>query len=243
MSRVGRFRFETTRWSLILALGAGHSSSAREALAALLEAYWYPLYGFVRRRGSNPDDAQDSVQSFILFLLERDDLQAIRPERGRFRSFLLVSLRNFLENRRVHDRALKRGAGQPSLSLEFNVAEDRYLREPAEVGTPETIFDQNWALAVLDRVFQRIRADWEATGSKCAPRISAGASAMLLTNWCTHSTLAQPESIPAKLMDADRDGGRGGSSLTSVVQPGARRRGSDGIPGNPGIVESVSYRF
>ncbi|HYN09668.1 MAG TPA: hypothetical protein VES67_19965 [Vicinamibacterales bacterium] len=157
-------RFETTRWSVVLAASDSSSSAAREALATLCETYWYPLYGYVRRHGQDADEARDVVQSFILLLLERDDLQGLRPERGRFRAFLLVSLRHFLENRRVHDRALKRGGGQFPLPLEFGGAEDRYFLEPADAGTPETVFDRNWALAVLDHVFRRIRAEWEAKG-------------------------------------------------------------------------------
>ena len=155
-------RFETTRWSLVLAAGESHSSAAREALAALFETYWYPLYGYVRRQGHDAEDARDVVQSFILSLLERDDLRALRPERGRFRAFLIVSLRHFLENRRVHDRALKRGGGQSPLPLDFGTAEGRYVLEPVDAGTPETAFDRSWALAVLHQVFRGIRAEWEA---------------------------------------------------------------------------------
>jgi DNA-directed RNA polymerase specialized sigma24 family protein len=164
MAQRGRFQFETTRWSVVLAAGGSHSSAARDALAALCDAYWYPLYGYVRRHGYDADDAADAVQSFILLLLERDDLHGLRPERGRFRAFLLASLRHFLGNRRVHDRALKRGGGAPSLPLAFEAAEQRYLHEPAVEGTPETVFDRNWALAVLDHVFARIRQEWDATG-------------------------------------------------------------------------------
>ncbi len=164
MTTVGRPRFETTRWSLVLAAGGSHPSAAREALTALCETYWYPLYGYVRRQGFDADQASDAVQAFILMLLERDDFRGLRPERGRFRAFLLVSLSHFLENRRVHDRALKRGGGQSPMPFEFGKAESRYLLEPADAGTPETVFDRNWALAVLDQVFQRIRNEWEAKG-------------------------------------------------------------------------------
>jgi RNA polymerase sigma-70 factor (ECF subfamily) len=157
-------RFETTRWSLVLAAGGSHPSAAREALATLCDTYWYPLYVYVRRQGHGADRAQDVVQSFILMLLERDDLRGLRPERGRFRAFLLVSLRHFLQNLRVHDRALKRGGGQAPRPLEFGSAEDRYLLEPANFLTPEAAFDRNWTLAVLDQVFRRIRAEWEAKG-------------------------------------------------------------------------------
>lgn len=157
-------RFETTRWTLVLAVGGSHASVAREALATLCESYWYPLYGYVRRQGIDADAASDVVQSFLLMLLERDDLRDLRPERGRFRAFLLVTLRHFLANRRVHDRAQKRGGGQPPLPLEFGAAEERYQVEPAAAGTPESVFERDWALTVLDRVFRRIRADWDARG-------------------------------------------------------------------------------
>ena len=157
-------RFETTRWSLVLAAGGSHPSAAREALAILCNTYWYPLYVYVRRHGHDADQAQDVVQSFILTLLERDDLRRLRPERGRFRAFLLASLRNFLQNLRVHDRALKRGGGQAPRPLEFGSAENRYLLEPTDLRTPEAAFDRTWTLAVLDQVFRRIRAEWEAKG-------------------------------------------------------------------------------
>jgi DNA-directed RNA polymerase specialized sigma24 family protein len=161
MARGGR-RFETTRWSLVLAADASQSSAAREALATLFETYWYPLYSYVRRHGHGADDAQDVVQSFIVALLERDDLRGLRPERGRFRAFLIVALRHFLAHRRIHDRALKRGGGQAPLSLDVGAAERQYCREPAAAGTPETAFDRNWALALLQEVFRGLRTEWEA---------------------------------------------------------------------------------
>ena len=159
-----RAHFETTRWSVVLAAGGSHSATAREALEALCEAYWYPLYGYVRRQGYDADDAADAVQAFILVLLEREDLQGLRPERGRFRAFLLASLRHFLANQRVHNRAMKRGGGAPLLSLEFDEAEQRFRHEPAAEGTPETLFDRTWALALLDHVFLRLREEWAAKG-------------------------------------------------------------------------------
>ena len=109
MTLARRPTFDTTRWSLVLAAGGSHPTAARDALAALCDAYWYPLYFYVRRQGHDADQARDVVQAFILMLLERDDLRGLRPELGRFRAFLLVSLRHFLESRRRHDRALKRG--------------------------------------------------------------------------------------------------------------------------------------
>lgn len=163
MTHPKRLRFETTRWSLVLAAGR-QSSVARDALEVLCDAYWYPLYGYVRRHGYDADDAADLVQAFILLLLERHDLQGLSAERGRFRAFLLASLRHFLANRRVHDRAMKRGGGVAPLPIEGDEAEQRYRQEPAAAGTPETLFDRNWALAILDHVFGRLREEWAAKG-------------------------------------------------------------------------------
>lgn len=164
MTQPKRLRFETTRWSVVLAAGGSQSSAARDALEALCDAYWYPLYGYVRRHGYDADDAADAVQAFIMLLLEREDLQGLRPERGRFRAFLLASLRHFLANQRVHNRAMKRGGGTPLHSLEFDEAEHRFRQEPAAAGTPETLFDRTWALALLEQVFLRLREEWAAKG-------------------------------------------------------------------------------
>jgi RNA polymerase sigma-70 factor (ECF subfamily) len=155
-------RFETTRWSLVLAAGGSHATAARDALGILCETYWYPLYVYVRRQGNDPEQASDLVQSFVLTLLERDDLRHLHPDRGRFRAFLLASLRHFLSNQRVHDRAVKRGGRQMPIPLELDSAEQRYVLEPADTATPETIFERNWAITVFDAAFDRIRAEWEA---------------------------------------------------------------------------------
>ena len=115
-------RFATTRWSLIAAAGQARSPDARRALAALCEAYWYPLYAFVRRRGYSVEDAQDLTQAFFGELLEKDRLRAADRERGRFRSFLLASLENFLANQWRRASAAKRGGGQLPISLDLERA-------------------------------------------------------------------------------------------------------------------------
>jgi DNA-directed RNA polymerase specialized sigma24 family protein len=155
--------FQTTRWSLVLAAG-GTDEAAERALSSLCEAYWYPLYGYVRRHGHSPEDAQDLTQAFLADLLERRDLARVRRERGRFRAFLLGSMKHFLLNDAAARRALKRGGGRPLLPLEFDAAERTYSREPADAQTPETIFDRRWALVVLERVFGRLRREAEAAG-------------------------------------------------------------------------------
>lgn len=150
-------RFETTHWSLVLAAGRGESSQARQALAALCEIYWYPLYAYVRRQNYNVDDAQDLTQAFFARLIEKQDVQDARCERGRFRSFLLASMKHFLLNEARHRRALRRGGGETPLPLEVETAEGRYLREPPDTATPEAVFDRRWALTVLDRALGRLR--------------------------------------------------------------------------------------
>ena len=156
--------FETTRWSLVVAAGSGDSSSARAALVTLCETYWYPLYAYVRRRGTSADDARDLTQGFFTSLLERRDFEHLRQERGRFRAFLLASLQHFLANDAARRRTQKRGGDITFLPLAFDDAEGRYQIEPAENTTPETLYERRWALTVIDRVLNELRRDWEADG-------------------------------------------------------------------------------
>jgi DNA-directed RNA polymerase specialized sigma24 family protein len=156
--------FETTRWSLVLAAGSDDSSAARAALATLCETYWYPLYAYVRRHGTNADDARDLTQGFLTSLLERRDFEHLRQERGRFRAFLLASLKHFLSNEAARRRTQKRGGGITLLPLSFDEAEGRYRVEPEESATPETLYERRWALTVIERVLGQLRREWEATG-------------------------------------------------------------------------------
>ncbi len=156
--------FETTRWSLVAAAGSGDSSAARAALATLCETYWYPLYAYVRRRGTSPDDARDLTQGFLMSLLERRDFEHLHRERGRFRAFLLASLQHFLANDAARRRTQKRGGGVTILPLAFDDAEGRYLVEPTESATPETLYERRWALTVIDRVLNELRSEWDAGG-------------------------------------------------------------------------------
>ena len=118
-------RFATTRWSIVLAAGNRSSPQSASALATLCETYWYSLYEYVRRSGHDADDARDLTQAFFARLLEKNDLAAIKRERGRFRSFLLASLKHFLANEWDRQRAQKRGGGRPPFSIDFGAAEDR----------------------------------------------------------------------------------------------------------------------
>src|SRR5262245_24986606 len=138
--------FPTTQWSLVLIAGEGFSAESQDALATLCRTYWYPLYAFVRRQGYSPDDAQDLTQSFFSRLLEKRYLRDCDRERGRFRSFLLASLKHFLSNERDRSRSQKRGGGVVVVPLDviIQTGESRYSLEPRNDITPETIFERQW---------------------------------------------------------------------------------------------------
>lgn len=153
-------QFTTTRWSMVLAAGGDVTSkSAREALTALCETYWYPLYAFLRSRGHSAADAEDVTQGFFVRLLEKQTLRLADPGRGRFRSFMLASLTHFAINEHDKQAAQKRGGGIPALQIEFEHAEGRFQLEPTTDETPEKVFDRRWALSLLDRVLARLRAE------------------------------------------------------------------------------------
>jgi RNA polymerase sigma-70 factor (ECF subfamily) len=164
-------RFATTRWSLVLQVRDKQSSHAATALADLCRAYWYPLYAFVRKRSRDSHEAQDLTQSFFARLLEKDFLDDVAPERGRFRSFLLAAIKNFVANEWDRARAEKRGGKHRHISfelsvLDWNSGESRFLTEPAHQLTAERLFERQWALALLDRVLNRLRDDRIAEGGQ-----------------------------------------------------------------------------
>ncbi len=165
-SHSSRQSFATTHWSVVAAAGGESSPLAREALATLCSAYWYPLYAYVRRRGYQPDEAQDLVQGFFAQLLEKDRIRAADPARGRFRSFLLASFNNFVANQRRDAQTAKRGGGHRVLSLDFNSGEDRYHLEPSHEVTPEVIFQRRWAMTVLENAVGRLEQELEQAGKK-----------------------------------------------------------------------------
>jgi RNA polymerase sigma factor (sigma-70 family) len=156
--------FATTRWTVVLNAGHRSSPECQAALAALCQEYWYPLYVFVRRRGYERHEAQDLTQEFFSRLLEKGDLQTADPQRGRFRSFLLAALQNFLANQWDRQSARKRGGGQTILSLDLQAAEDRLTNEPAHQETPETLYHRRWALLMLERALQRVRDEYQQGG-------------------------------------------------------------------------------
>jgi RNA polymerase sigma-70 factor (ECF subfamily) len=136
---------------------------ARPALVSLCENYWYPLYAYLRRRCYPADEAQDLTQEFFIRVLEGRYLDRADPEKGRFRSFILTSLKFFVADEGDRDRAQKRGGGMIE-QLEFSSGEQRYQREPAHDETPERIFERRWALTLLDRVVERLREDFVQHG-------------------------------------------------------------------------------
>lgn len=155
--------FATTHWSVVLAAGDTETTRAQQALSRLCHTYWYPLYAYVRKRGFNPQAAEDLTQGFFARLLRKKSLSHLTREGGRFRSFLLKSMNRFITDEWRHAHAQKRGAGK-IISLDAASAESRYSIEPADRHTPETLYDRAWALALLDAVFQRLREEYARAG-------------------------------------------------------------------------------
>jgi RNA polymerase sigma factor (sigma-70 family) len=151
--------FPITRWTLVVAAGDSQRKEAHSALASLCEGYWYPLYAYVRRRGYPADQAQDLTQEFFVRVLDGRYLDRADPEKGRFRAFILTSLKFFLADEADRNRAQKRGGGNLR-SLEISSGEERYQRDPAHNETPERIFERRWALSVLDRVVEKLRNEF-----------------------------------------------------------------------------------
>jgi RNA polymerase sigma factor (sigma-70 family) len=160
----GEGHFDTTQWSLVVAAADRTSPKAEEALATLCQSYWYPVYSYVRRQGYSADDAADLTQGFFTRLLEKDYLQQVDRERGRFRAFLLASCRHFLSNERDHARAQKRGGGQRLVSIDAAAAEERLKLEPSHHLTPEKEYMRRFALAVIDSALRSLRLELEPRG-------------------------------------------------------------------------------
>jgi RNA polymerase sigma factor (sigma-70 family) len=156
--------FVTTHWSVVLNAGDLNTAIAHRALTKLCQTYWFPLYAFVRRRGFSAPDAEDLTQEFFARFLEHNWVGNADREKGRFRTFLLSAMNHFLANEWDKARAQKRGGGIAPLPLEFNAAETRYVREPADNVTPEQHFERRWAMTLLETVINRLRAEYEQEG-------------------------------------------------------------------------------
>jgi len=160
----GSVAFATTHWSVVLT-AQGESPAAEEALEKICRIYWWPLYGFVRRQGYTPEEAQDLTQGFFALLLERRDLNAVRREKGRLRSYLLASLKNFLA--KAHRRAVtvKRGEGRPLVPLDELLGRERADFELADAMSADRIYERRWALTLLEEVLVRLGEEYRVAGS------------------------------------------------------------------------------
>jgi RNA polymerase sigma-70 factor (ECF subfamily) len=154
--------FQTTHWTVVLAAREKGGPAEREALASLCSTYWRPLYAFIRRQGSAPHEAEDLTQEFFYRFLERQALESVRPDAGKFRSFLLSCLKNFLANERERAHTQRRGGGQSLVPLDCGDAETRYSLELADKLTPEAIFDRRWAFTVLEKTMKELRREYSA---------------------------------------------------------------------------------
>jgi RNA polymerase sigma-70 factor (ECF subfamily) len=156
--------FATTHWSVVLEAGQGESTQAAEALEKLCRTYWYPLYAFVRRRGHGVEDAQDLTQEFFAQLLRKNYPARVDRAKGKFRTFLLHTLSQFLADQRDRAMTRKRGGGSTVITLEAEAPEERYRLEVADELTPEKVFERCWAQSILDRALRRLRAEFTAEG-------------------------------------------------------------------------------
>ena len=156
--------FATTRWTIVLAAGDSDTPQSADALEALCQSYWFPLYAYVRRRGHTKEDAEDLTQAFFADLLGRRDFAKTDSARGRFRAFLLASLKNFLANERDKSQRLKRGGNITHFSLDWQSADTQFQIADAAMRSPDEEFDREWAVALLERVIVHLRDEWISDG-------------------------------------------------------------------------------
>ena len=158
-----RAAFTTTHWSVVLE-ARGESPAAQAALEKLCRTYWWPIYSFIIRQGAGPEEAKDLTQSFFALLFERKDLESVRREKGRLRSFFFASLKHFLAKERRYAAAAKRGEGRPLIPLDELLARKRCDPEAAAALSPDRIFDRRWALTVLEQALTRLDDEYRAIG-------------------------------------------------------------------------------
>ena len=156
--------FATTHWSVVLGVTQGERPAARQALEQLCATYWYPLYAYVRRRGYSPEDAQDLTQGFFERVIEKNYFHQVDQSKGRFRAFLLATLKHFLSDQSDRQRAAKRGGRKGILSLDAQTGEDRYQLEPVDAISPDRLYERRWAFTVLGKARARLRAEFAAAG-------------------------------------------------------------------------------
>ena len=156
--------FSTTNWSVVLAAAQTDPVASNRALERLCGRYWYPVYAFVRQRGHDVHDAEDLTQGFFHFVLERQALQRADREKGRFRTFILAALTNFLHNERDKGQAQKRGGRHQIVSLDEEFAEAVYALEARNGETPETLFERRWTAMLVRRVLEELRREYDGRG-------------------------------------------------------------------------------
>lgn len=156
--------FGVTRWSMVIRAAEMHDVRAEKDLAEICRSCWHPIYGFVRRMGYSPEDAQDLTQGFFEHVLKNNVLSHADPQRGRFRSFLLGALRHFVSNEVRKQNAEKRGGRVNFVPLDAGESENRYEREIAHPETPEKHFERSWAENLLQRALQALKAEYEKVG-------------------------------------------------------------------------------
>jgi RNA polymerase sigma factor (sigma-70 family) len=148
----------------VLLSAQSQAPGSQAALAELCRIYWYPIYSFVRRRGYSPEDAQDLTQGFFLHLLAHKALSQVSPLKGKFRSFLLASLQNYLSDEADRARCLKRGGDIEFFPLDMRCAEDRYRRAPLDFLTADKVFDARWAMTLMDEAMDRLCKEYAGQG-------------------------------------------------------------------------------
>ncbi len=156
--------FATTHWTVVLAAGCRSTPQAAVALEELCRTYWYPLYAYIRRRGYAREDAEDLAQAFFARLLEKNYLEGLSSEKGKFRAFLLAALKHFLANEWDRANRQKRGGGATVLSLNWQSGDSRYQIDPADNLSPDKLYDRAWAVTLLERVITRLREESIADG-------------------------------------------------------------------------------
>ena len=161
---IGAGQFRTTCWSAVLLSAQSQALGSDVAREELCRSYWYPLYAFVRRRGSSPEDAKDLTQGFFLSLFDRKALDQVTPMKGKFRSFLLASLKNYLSVEFHREKSIKRGGEFEFVPLDFESGDDRCINEQSAALTPEKVFDARWAMTLLDMAMAQLRAEYESRG-------------------------------------------------------------------------------
>jgi RNA polymerase sigma-70 factor (ECF subfamily) len=184
--RIGAF--SATHWSVVLSAGQTDNARATAALERLCRTYWYPIYAFVRRRGTDPHEAEDLTQAFFAFLLEKETLKNVERNKGKFRTFLLAALTNFLANEWDKRQTLKRGGQRQIISLDETVADELYRHETIESVTPETLFERRWAWALIEQVLARLKQEYVTGGkadlfAKLEPALTGETAAGVYAEW------------------------------------------------------------